>query len=314
MSDPPPPAYNPAWGQQNQSYDDKYPPPANYGSGPPPVGFQYPQTSYGYGYGTGSVGPDPQQSQPMPPVGGGYDPYKDDVEASRQPPSASFAASGFNDVSIRAAFVRKVYFTLATQLAITSGIVALFLYNKSVRDFVQENAALYYVGYVVFLISYFMLVCCQGLRRKFPANVGLLLIFTLAFSYMVGMISSFYDTDIVMLALGITTLVTVSVSIFSFQTKFDFTKWLGVAVAASLCLFFFGIFTIFFYSNIMHLIYACIGAVLFTVFLAIDTQMIVGGKRHELDPEDHILGAIMLYIDIVYIFLFILQILGRSGD
>ncbi|XP_075259778.1 protein lifeguard 3-like [Convolutriloba macropyga] len=301
MSAPPP--YNPAWDQPNQGYDPKYP--SNQGAAPPPVGFQYPQTSYGYGV---------NSDTPQQPMSGGYDPYKDDVEAHRQPPPSSFAAAGFGDISVRAGFVRKVYFTLATQLAITSGIVALFLYVDSVKDFVQQNVALYYVGYVVFLISYFMLVCCQGLRRKFPANIGLLLIFTLAFSYMVGMISSYYDTDIVMLALGITTLVTISVSVFSFQTKFDFTKWLGVAIAVSFCLFFFGIFCIIFRSNVMHTVYAGIGAVLFTVFLAIDTQMIVGGKRHEIDPEDHVLGAILLYIDIVYIFLFILQILGRSGD
>ena len=74
--------------------------------------------------------------------------------------------------------------------------------------------------------------------------------------------------------------------------------------AGCLCLF----------SKIMSLVYACIGAVLFTVFLAIDTQMIVGGKRHEVSPEEHILGAILLYLDIIYIFLFILQIVGRSGD
>ncbi|XP_063718895.1 protein lifeguard 3-like [Symsagittifera roscoffensis] len=311
MSAPPP--YNPSW---DQSYDSKYPPPPNNSGMPPqpsaPGGWQMPpQTNYGYGGSYGVVDDTPPQ------MSGGYDPYKDDVEAqqpNRPPPPVSFAAPGFSDVNIRAAFVRKVYFTLSTQLGITFAIVALFVNVDSVKTFVRENSALYYVGYVIFLISYFMLVCCQGLRRKFPANVGLLMIFTLAFSYMIGVISSYYDLDSIFMALGITTGVTLAVSIFSFQTKYDFTKWLGVAVVVSFCLFFFGFFMIFFYSKVMHLIYAGIGAILFTVFLAIDTQMIVGGKRHEIDPEDHILGAILLYIDIVYIFLFILQILGRSGN
>ena len=203
---------------------------------------------------------------------------------------------------------------MSIQLAITFGIVSIFVLSESVKEFIQRNFMLYYVGYAFFLITYLVLVCCESVRRKYPANIILLLVFTLAFSYMVGTISSFYNIEAILFALGITTAVTLSVSLFACQTKFDFTKWLGVAVAVSFCLFFFGIFCIFFYSRIMSLVYACIGAVLFTVFLAIDTQMIVGGKRHEISPEEHILGAILLYMDIMYIFLFILQIFGRSGD
>jgi len=41
--------------------------------------------------------------------------------------------------------------------------------------------------------------------------------------------------------------------------------------------------------------------------------MIIGGKRrHVLSKEDYILGAIMLYLDIINIFLFILEILGGN--
>ena len=45
-------------------------------------------------------------------------------------------------------------------------------------------------------------------------------------------------------------------------------------------------------------------------FLAVDTQLIMGGKRHEISAEDHIFAAVMLYIDIVYIFMYILSLLG----
>ena len=35
--------------------------------------------------------------------------------------------------------------------------------------------------------------------------------------------------------------------------------------------------------------------------------MIMGGKKHEISPEEHIYGAIQLYVDVVYIFLAILS-------
>lgn len=42
-----------------------------------------------------------------------------------------------------------------------------------------------------------------------------------------------------------------------------------------------------------------------------DTQMIVGGERkNTLTPEEYVLGAIMLYMDIINIFIHLLKILG----
>ena len=48
-------------------------------------------------------------------------------------------------------------------------------------------------------------------------------------------------------------------------------------------------------------------------FLAFDTQQVMGGRKHEISPEDHVFGAMMLYVDIIYIFLFLLQIFGKSN-
>ena len=49
-----------------------------------------------------------------------------------------------------------------------------------------------------------------------------------------------------------------------------------------------------------------------TVYLAFDTKLIMGGGRFELTPDDYIEAVVQLYVDIVYIFLYLLQIFGRS--
>lgn len=168
---------------------------------------------------------------------------------------------------------------------------------------------------MVFLTLYITLVCCESVRRKHPHNIILLAIFTLAFSYMTGTIASFYDTKSVVIALGTTAGVCLLVTVFASQTKYDFTKCAGVLFVLSMVLFLFGFITIFTYnqSYYIDIVYGCLGALVFTLFLAFDVQLVMGGKKHELGPEEHILGAILLYIDIVYIFLFILSIFGR-GD
>ena len=46
-------------------------------------------------------------------------------------------------------------------------------------------------------------------------------------------------------------------------------------------------------------------------FLLIDTQRIVGGRHHELSIDDYVIGALVLYMDIIYIFIYMLKLLGN---
>ena len=42
--------------------------------------------------------------------------------------------------------------------------------------------------------------------------------------------------------------------------------------------------------------------------------MIIGGKntKYKFDEDDHVLAAIVLYLDIINLFLYILEILGKK--
>ncbi|MGH0135819.1 UNVERIFIED_CONTAM: hypothetical protein FKN15_030469 [Acipenser sinensis] len=57
----------------------------------------------------------------------------------------------------------------------------------------------------------------------------------------------------------------------------------------------------------------CLAVTLFcfqTKFLAFDVQLLMGNRRYSLSPEEHVFGALCLYMDIVYIFFFLLQLFG----
>ncbi|XP_006824020.1 protein lifeguard 2-like [Saccoglossus kowalevskii] len=218
--------------------------------------------------------------------------------------------NSFSDMNVRNGFIRKVYLILMVQLLVTFAVVCLFVFSEPMCDFVQDNPGFYFASYAVFLVCFIALACCGDLRRKSPTNLILLALFTLSLSYMVGTISSFYETKSVLIALGICAGVCLSVSLFSIQTKYDFTSCAGVLFACCMCLFFFGFFCIIFRSEILQVVYAGLGAILFTLFLAYDTQLIIGNKRYAISPEEYIFAALNLYIDIVYIFLFILSLFG----
>ncbi|KAF7234704.1 Protein lifeguard 1 [Varanus komodoensis] len=223
-------------------------------------------------------------------------------------------ASDWEDTKIRQAFIRKVFLVLTLQLSVTFAFVATFTFVKDVKVFVRKHVWTYYVSYAVFFISLIALSCCGDFRRRHPWNLVALSVLTLTLSYMVGMIASFYDTDSVIMAVGITTIVCFTVVLFSLQTKYDFTSCRGVLIVCLMVLFVFAILCIFIRNKIMEIVYASLGALLFTCFLAVDTQMILGNKQLSISPEEYVFAALNLYTDIINIFLYILAIIGRAKD
>lgn len=219
--------------------------------------------------------------------------------------------TGFSNKEIRQAFVRKVYAILMVQLTITFGTVTLFIYEPHVKGFVQTNPGVYISAYVAIIVVYIALVCCQGLRRSYPANIIVLFLFTLVMSYFVGVVSSFHRTDTVLMAAGICAACCLAVSIFSCHSKFDFTSCAGFLCIAAWLLLCFGLLAIFTYNRILDTVYSALAALLFMAFLAFDTQMIMGGRKLELSPEEHIFAALQLYMDVVQLFLLLLRLLGR---
>ncbi|XP_003744427.1 protein lifeguard 1 [Galendromus occidentalis] len=265
--------------------------------GYPPQGGYAPQPGYppqeGYG---GQPGFAPQPGYEQPPAYGA---------------DGGMAGSGFSSKEIRQVFVRKVYTLLSIQLLVTTAFIVFFSTNQGTTRWVRENPGVILAGYLVFIITYFSLVCCEGVRRNHPGNLILLSVFTLAMSFMTGVITTAYKIDSVMLALGICAICCIGVTLFSFNTKYDFTSCAGVLFVLLIALIVFGFVLIFTHSPIAQKIYAGLGAMLFMAFLAFDTQMIMGGKKVELSPEEHVFATIMLYMDIVQIFLFLLQLFGE---
>lgn len=95
------------------------------------------------------------------------------------------------------------------------------------------------------------------------------------------------------------------------QTKWDFTLLGGVLVSVLFAMIIASFIMIFLpKSRILNLVYSSIGAVLFSVYLVYDVQLIAGGRKYEFDVDDYIPAALAVYLDIINIFLFLLRILG----
>jgi FtsH-binding integral membrane protein len=79
--------------------------------------------------------------------------------------------------------------------------------------------------------------------------------------------------------------------------------------------FFITLINIFFIRSEILSVLISIGiAAIYSVYLIIDTQLIIGGREKELTMDNYVLGAVILYIDIIRLFLEILRIFGKRNN
>ncbi|GFW46363.1 protein lifeguard 1 [Trichonephila clavipes] len=226
---------------------------------------------------------------------------------------AEFGGS-FSEKNIRMAFIRKVYAILMVQLAITFGFISLFVYNDSVKLFAQQHTELMFIAIILVFVLMIAMACCDNVRRTFPLNFICLFLFTFVESFLLGVASSTYEADEVMWAAGICAFICLGLTIFAFQTKYDFTMMGGMLFVALLIFVIFGFLAIFLHNEIVRLVYACVGALIFSLYLVYDTQLLIGGHhKYSISPEEYIFAALNLYLDIINLFIYILQIFGSRN-
>lgn len=133
-----------------------------------------------------------------------------------------------------------------------------------------------------------------------------------------------YDQNTVLLAAGITASATVGITLYAIYSKSEFTSyWQGLtgifisylAIGWSffmsitfLTLMNFWIVNIPLFSSFIALGFA----IMYSAYLVIDTQLILGKGKHNISLDNYILGSIFLYLDIIGLFLEILRILGKA--
>uniref|UniRef100_A0A3B4YZG6 Zgc:110410 n=1 Tax=Stegastes partitus TaxID=144197 RepID=A0A3B4YZG6_9TELE len=153
-----------------------------------------------------------------------------------------------------------------------------------------------------------------AIRRGFIRKVYLTLLIQLVFT--IGIICAFlywrFEAEAVLWAVGATALVSFSLSVFAMQSKWDFTTASGSLWVFGWTLLSFALLCAILRSQYAYITYACLGTLLFSLYLVFDTQLILGGKhrKYEVSPEEYIFAALNLYLDIVSLFLLLLQLIG----
>jgi protein lifeguard len=97
-----------------------------------------------------------------------------------------------------------------------------------------------------------------------------------------------------------------ALTIFTFQSKIDFS-FLGAGLFAALWVLLIWGFVISIFGYRQSFLYSLFGAFVFALYILFDTSLIM----QRLSYDEYVLGAISLYLDILNLFIFLLDLLGR---
>lgn len=217
--------------------------------------------------------------------------------------------------NMRMGFIQKVYGILSIQLLITTIFSLISMTSKTFLDFQLKNMWIFYFCLILSIILPCIIICFQGTMRQIPYNYAILFGFTFAESYLVSVICGLTNPKLVVMAACMTMSMTIALTIYAMTTKTDFTMQGGMIFIFGCGFAMFSLFALFTSNNLFHIIICVGGVIMFGIYLIYDTQLILGKHNISIDVDDYILASFMLYIDIIQIFLYILEILQRlSGD
>ncbi|KAI0213691.1 Protein lifeguard 4 [Lamellibrachia satsuma] len=211
------------------------------------------------------------------------------------------------NVHIRLGFLRKVYGIVSAQLLFTTFVGALFILCEPVKAFVQGSSMLFYASAIASLALIFAM---NWKSKETPTNYVLLTLFTGCESVLVGTVVTFYNPQVVLGAFLLTCAVTLALTIYTLQSKKDFSSW-GAGLFSMLWVLMLASFMqLFLRSPRLDFFIAVGSAVLFSLYIVYDTHMIM----HKVSAEQYIHASITLYLDVINLFLDLLRILNDLND
>uniref|UniRef100_A0A1E1XH66 Putative n-methyl-aspartate receptor n=1 Tax=Amblyomma aureolatum TaxID=187763 RepID=A0A1E1XH66_9ACAR len=215
---------------------------------------------------------------------------------------------------IRHDFVKKVFGIVTAQLCATFAFMLLSYNVEPMNDFFRRRMYIGILAFVVFIIISVVISCKRSLAHNKGVATSLIVVMTLCMALYVTCFAVHFSQFEITLAAGITAALTFAITMFALQTKYDFTGWLMYLFCISFAMLFAGILMVIFPNKIARVCYSTIGAALVCIYLVVDIQLAVGGKKYEWTIDDYVIAAVSIYSDIISLFIHILSIIGKVNE
>merc|ERR1711920_298973 len=198
--------------------------------------------------------------------------------------------------------IRKVYGILTAQMLFTVVFIAACMLVKPMRSLILGMFQRMPGMQLLLMIPTVGVICAlMKYKDKHPLNYKLLAAFTVLISLPLGYVCAAYYSvglgSLVLQAFLLTMVCFASLTTYAMYSGQDFS-WMGGMMRWGLLASIFGIGG--------GLVYSTCGALLFCGYILYDTHRVM----EVYGPDDAIVAAIELYLDIVNLFMYLLQLLS----
>jgi FtsH-binding integral membrane protein len=203
----------------------------------------------------------------------------------------------------RATLVRRTYLLVFAGVLVTMLGAAFGLTQPGIMQAVAAHP------FIAFLCTFAPLMLAQTMRDRFPANIGLTLAFTFAEGVFLSpllFVAQQRSPGIIGQAALLTGSTFAVLTAYATLSRRDFSAWGGFLTVGVWVLLGTMLLNFFFKSSGADLWIAGVGTLLFSGLLVFDTWRL----RNVYGPDDYVIAAVNIYLDLLNMFLFILRLLG----
>ena len=211
-------------------------------------------------------------------------------------------------------FINKVYSWMSFALIIT-GLVAMWVVsNETLMMSIFSNSLIFW-GLII--AEFACVAYLVGAIEKMSAQLATSIF--IGYSALNGLTFSIifviYTMDSIASTFFITAGTFAIMSIYGYYTKKDLTSIGNLAFMGLIGIIIASVVNWFMASAMLYTIITYIGVLVFVALIAYDTQKIknmniIGNEGTEEDKKEAIMGALILYLDFINLFLFLLRIFG----
>jgi FtsH-binding integral membrane protein len=207
----------------------------------------------------------------------------------------------------RATLVRRTYGLVLAGILVTVLGAALAVTQPALYGAVAAHP------FITFFCALIPLWLAQANHRSFPRNLGFTFLFTLVIGVWLAPLLVTYEQmqPGILSQAAMLTLSTFGVlTLYALVSKRDFSAWGGFFIIGLWVLIGTAILNLFFQNTTAALWISAGTIFVFGGLLVFDTWRIVRSGQY--GPDDYVLAAVQIYLDLLNIFLAILRLLGRN--
>jgi FtsH-binding integral membrane protein len=214
-----------------------------------------------------------------------------------------------------AAFMRKVYAFMAAGLGATAVTALLVFSSPTAMRFIFGNRIVFYgllLGELAMVWTFSSLVN----RMSAMGAAALFFAYAIVNGLTLSVIFIVYTMSSISTCFFVTAGTFGAMSIYGYLTKRDLTSVGNFMMMGLFGLIIASVVNLFLGSPMIYWATTCFGMLIFVGLTAYDTQKIkqlnvIGNAGTDADHKEAIHGALVLYLDFVNLFLYLLRLLGR---